>query len=461
MLNKFLFKQVDNTALVVFRIFFGLLIFFEGIGAILTGWVKRTLVDPEFTFTFIGFEWLTPIQQTLRNVVFHIPSLSGGDAIPVYGMYFYFFLMGVFGFLVMLGYRYKWSMAGFTVLWTAAYLMQKTSYNNHYYLLVLLCLLMLIVPAHHYASLDVKRNPSLKRNYMPNWCRWFFILQMLIVYTYASVAKLYPDWLSGDVTRNLMAGRKNFPIVGEFLQQEWVHYLLTYVGIGFDLLVIPMLLWKRTRIFAFVCAVVFHLFNSFVLHIGIFPYMSLALCLFFFEPKTIRNLFLRNKTIYTADNVIIPSYKNVLIVIASIYFVLQIALPLRHWTIPGDVLWTEEGHRLSWRMMLRSKVGYVQLRVVDPNSGVVVYENPSDHLTPKQARRLASNPDMLWQFVQYLKKEYNAKGKEVEIYAEGRVKANNSPYHRLYDPKVDLSKEEWSHFKHHDWLLPYVKAEKK
>ena len=47
MLNKFLFKQIDNTSLVVFRVFFGLLICLEGFGAILTGWVKRTFIDPE------------------------------------------------------------------------------------------------------------------------------------------------------------------------------------------------------------------------------------------------------------------------------------------------------------------------------------------------------------------------------------------------------------------------------
>ncbi|WP_316930169.1 HTTM domain-containing protein [Leeuwenhoekiella sp. MAR_2009_132] len=36
---------------------------------------------------------------------------------------------------------------------------------------------------------------------------------------------------------------------------------------------------------------------------------------------------------------------------------MQLELPLRHWIIKDDVLWTEEGHRLSWRMMLRSKGG--------------------------------------------------------------------------------------------------------
>ena len=49
MLNRWLFKQVDNSALVVFRVFFGLLITIEAWGAIFTGWIKRSFIEPQFT----------------------------------------------------------------------------------------------------------------------------------------------------------------------------------------------------------------------------------------------------------------------------------------------------------------------------------------------------------------------------------------------------------------------------
>ncbi|AXG69383.1 vitamin K-dependent gamma-carboxylase [Kordia sp. SMS9] len=459
MLTKFLYKQVDNTSLIVFRVFFGLLIGLEGFGAIATGWVKRTFIDPEFTFPFIGFEGiLTPMQQTLQKPLLDF-NLFGIEWLNMaeytYGFYFYFALMGICGFLVMIGYKYRWSIGIFTILWTAVYLMQKTSYNNHYYLLVLLCVFMWIVPAHQYLSVDVKKNPALKKNYMPNWVLVIFILQLFIVYTYASVAKMYPDWWSGEVTTNLMAGRKHVPIVGEFLQQKWIHNMLTYVGVAFDLLVIPGLLWKRTRVFFFVCSIVFHLFNSFVLHIGIFPYMSLALCLFFFEPKTIRNIFIKKKEIYTGNEVIVAPYSKIIVPIFVIYFISQILLPLRHWTYEDDVLWTEEGHRLSWRMMLRSKSGHVTLKVVNKENGDITYVRPKEYTSEKQARRVAVKPDMMWQFVQFLKKEFAKKGSDVAIYANGLVQVNNHPRQRLFNPDVDLAAEEWSHFSHHDWLLPF------
>ena len=53
MLNKFLFTRIANASLTVFRVIFGFLIAAEAFGAIFTGWVKRALIDPKFTFNFI------------------------------------------------------------------------------------------------------------------------------------------------------------------------------------------------------------------------------------------------------------------------------------------------------------------------------------------------------------------------------------------------------------------------
>src|SRR5690606_13101658 len=127
-MNKFLFKHIDNSGLIIFRVVFGLLITLEAFGAIATGWVRRVLITPEFTFSFIGFEWLQPL--------------------PGNGMYFYFALMGIFGLMVMLGYKYRLGIIGYTILWAGVYFMQKSSYNNHYYLLLLLLLFMAILPAN-------------------------------------------------------------------------------------------------------------------------------------------------------------------------------------------------------------------------------------------------------------------------------------------------------------------------
>jgi len=433
-LNTFLFKRIDNSALIVFRIFFGALIFLESVGAIFTGWIKRTLVDPDFTFSFIGFEWLQPL--------------------PGNGMYIYYAIMGLFGLLVMLGYKYRLSMIMYTLMWTATYLMQKASYNNHYYLLVLICAMMCFLPANRYASLDVKNKSVPEKHDMPRWCVLLIILQLIIVYTYASVAKLYPDWLDLTVAKNLMAARKHYYIIGDVIQEHWFHYIIAYAGIAFDLLIVPLLLWKRTRKWAFFAGIFFHLFNSIVFQIGIFPYLSLAFTLFFFEPKTIRNIFLKKKPYYNGDAVEVPSYKKPLLIIASIYFIIQIALPLRHWVIQDDVLWTEEGHRLSWRMMLRSKSGLTTYKVVDKNTNETTIVKLNDYLSPKQKRIASTKPDIMWQFAQRLKKEYAKKGQDISVFVTSKLSVNGKSYKPFINSEIDLAAVKWDAFKHADWILP-------
>ena len=433
-MNQFLFKRIDNSALIVFRVCFGLLCFLESVGAIATGWVKRTLIDPEFTFNFIGFEFLQPL--------------------PDNWMYVYYIVMGVFGLLIMVGYKYRFSVLMFALMWTVTYLMQKSSYNNHYYLLFLLSFIMVLLPAHRYASLDVKLNPNLKSISMPNWCRWIFIIQLFIVYTYASIAKIYPDWLDGSAVRLLMQSKAHFYIIGDILQKEWLHYFIAYSGILFDGLVIPFLLFKPTRKFAFFASVFFHLFNSAVFHIGIFPFLSLAFCLFFFDTKTIRNLFLKKKLFCEGNEILIPNYRTSLIFVFSIYFLVQIALPLRHHFIEDNVLWTEEGHRLSWRMMLRTKSGSISFRVIDKNTNNAIPVKLKDYLTSKQRRSLATKPDFIWQFVQRLKQKFNAENKSVAIYASAYVSVNGKPSKKFINPEIDLAQVNWNPFEHSNWILP-------
>ncbi|AXT21302.1 HTTM domain-containing protein [Flavobacteriaceae bacterium AU392] len=431
--SRFLFKYIDNSALIVFRIIFGLLIFLEAVGAIFTGWVKRTLIEPEFTFSFIGFEWLQPLP---------------GD-----WMYAYYLIMGIFGLFVMLGYKYRFSIIMFTILWTSTYLMQKASYNNHYYLLIILCLIMCILPANKYLSIDAKQNPDIKKDSMPQWCSFIFILQMGIVYTFASVAKWYPDWLDTSVIELLMRARKDYYIIGDLLQQKWVHYALAYLGITFDLLVVPLLLWKPTRKLAFIASLFFHLFNSIVFQIGIFPYMSIAIILFFYPPRTIKNIFLKKKEFYDKAEVIVPNYKPYFITLLIIYFSIQILLPLRHWTIKDDVLWTEEAHRMSWRMMLRGKNGYASYKVVDKNTNNVILIKLDDYLTRKQKHIASTKPDVIWQFSQRLKQEFALKGVDVAVYVNCRVRVNGKKFKQLIDPAVDLTSVKWNIFKHSDWIL--------
>jgi len=443
MLNRLLFQRIDNSSLIIFRIFFGILISLECFGAIATGWVNRNLIAPKFKFPFIDFDFLQPL--------------------PGNGMYFYFGIMGLMGICIALGFKYRASMITFTTMWTATYLMQKTAYNNHYYLLILISLIMCFFPAERSRSIDVKINPKIESNAMYAYIKWIVVLQLFIVYTYASIAKIYGDWLDFSTIAVLMHSKRNYWLVGDILQEPWIHTVIGSVGILFDLLIVPALLWKPTRKAAFFLSLFFHLFNSIIFQIGIFPYLSIAFSVFFFEPETIRKIFFKSKIPLTTSKVIIPNYKNILLIVAAVYFLTQLLLPVRHYTFEDDVLWTEEGHRMSWRMMLRSRQGKGRYKVVDKNTEEVFIINPKDYVSRSQERKIFAYPDFAWQFAQYLKKEFKEENRDVSVYLENsKISINRKPYEPFIDSKTDLAAETWYRTKHHSWILPspYIKSEK-
>jgi vitamin K-dependent gamma-carboxylase len=435
-MSERLFNGVDNSPLVAFRIIFGFLVICESWGAILTGWVKNAFITPQITFPFIDFPWLKPL--------------------PGYGMYGYFFVMGLMGFGIMLGYRYRLAAWGFAVMWAGVYFMQKTNYNNHYFLLLLLNILMALVPAHSDYSLDARRNPSIRNQTCPQWCLWLFIIQIGIVYTYAGVAKLHTDWLMAMPISIWFDAKAGYPIVGPLLAKEWFRYFVAWGGVAFDLFIFPALLWSRTRKWAFLACIFFHLFNSAVFQVGIFPYMGIAFCLFFFPGATIRRLFFRKSSFGAHVQAWwYPAWRKQLLVgFLLVWIAVQVALPLRHLLFPGQVNWTEEGHRMSWRMMLRAKSAQVEFLVEDKATAERWRVSPYRYLTPKQVVAVASRPDMCWQFVQILKREHLEKGQEVRIYAVGQASLNGRPYQRLYDPTVDLAAEPWSRTKASAWIVP-------
>ncbi|MCP4522484.1 MAG: HTTM domain-containing protein [Cytophagales bacterium] len=439
-MKNILFEEVDNSSLALYRMMFGFLLSAEGFGAIMTGWVRRVFVEPQYNFTAIGLEWMqTP---------------SG------YFMYGVYALLGILGICIMLGYHYRLSSILYFIIWTCVYLMQKSSYNNHYYLMVLLTGILIILPAHRYASLDAKRDPNIASDTCPRWITLFFILQLWIVYTYASLHKVYPDWLAGrtiglwfDYKAEVMP---ELAFMKGLLTNSDFQLVISYLGIAYDGLIIPLLLWKRTRWIGILASFGFHLFNSLVFQIGVFPYMSLIFLVFFFPVEVVQKRFFKKKVIEKS----IPTSaqkQNLIIGFLAIYFILQIGLPLRHHLFEGNVFWTEEGHKLSWRMMLRSKHGHANFYVINPETKKKKHIKLKKHFSEKQIRGIIKNPDMAWQAAQFLAKYYTEKHgfKEPEIRARIRVSLNGGPYRVLIDDDIDLAHTSWKLFSHNEWIHYY------
>ena len=432
-----LFHPVDNSPLVIFRVCFGFLLLYHCLSFILSGKVYENFIQPPFTFTYIGFEFLQPL--------------------PGNGMYIYFGVMAVLALLVMLGAWYRPAMIGFTLLWVIIYLMQKSNYNNHYYFILLLCCLMSAMPANACFSIDAKRSIITPTHTCPQWVSWLLIAQMAIIYFYSAINKFTPDWLSGKFIALQFSGFSTRHLLGPLYGSRLFQLFICYGSIIFELLIIPLLLWKKTRTPALFVYCGCHLFNAYTFRIGIFPWLCIAAALFFLDGEKLRGSFFKNsRPQISGDAVIIRKItaRRIFVYCLGIYLLFQVLLPMRSWFYPGNVFWTEEGYRMSWKMMLRKKAGKIHFKVSDTATGKIWDIDPAERFTRSHLNWLAVCPDIVWQYAQRLKKEFNGKGyPNVAVYAIDSVSLNNNPLQLLIDPAVDLTKVSWQPFSHSDWIL--------
>ena len=84
--------------------------------------------------------------------------------------------------------------------------------------------------------------------------------QVGLVYIFAGIAKLNPDWLfHAEPLRIWLYNSTDTPLIGSFLREAWVPYAMSWGGACFDLTIVGWLIWRRTRPFAHVVLVMFHI----------------------------------------------------------------------------------------------------------------------------------------------------------------------------------------------------------
>ncbi|RBP47697.1 vitamin K-dependent gamma-carboxylase-like protein [Roseimicrobium gellanilyticum] len=447
-LRERLFAPVDIAFLVFFRLGFAGIMLWEVYRYFSLGRIKPYYVDPGFHFKYYGFEWIEPW--------------------PGEGMYWHFTAMAVFATCMLVGFCYRLAAFLFACAFTFVFLQDQAHYLNHFYLVCLISFLMVLLPANCAWSIDAWMRPRLRSQVVPAWTLWLLRVQIGIVYFYGGLAKLGPDWLQGEPMRMWLADRASkFPRIEHYFSEEWFVYGFAYGGLLFDLLVVPLLLWRPTRWIGYLWALSFHLINNQLFNIGIFPWFMLCATLIYLPPDFPKRIwgFLRGKKWQPQAEALSPvgaaatagswSFgQRVLVSFLGLYLVAQCLIPFRHLLYPGDVNWTEEGHRFSWRMKLRGKDGEVVFKVVQKGTGRFWEFDPEGNLTKKQVDEMAGRPDMILQFAHHLAWAMSERGYgDVAVYAKAMVSLNGREPELLVDPMVDLAQVRRS-LAHSTWILP-------
>ncbi|MGY3795091.1 HTTM domain-containing protein [uncultured Aquimarina sp.] len=441
--NEYLKKYTEAAPLAVFRIFFGLMMLISIIRFWSYGWIDKLYIKPTFFFSYYGLDFIKPI---------------GNYTYLIFGV------CAIASICVMLGYQYRVAIITFFLSFTYIELMDKTTYLNHYYFISILSFLLIFLPANAYYSLDAKiKGKSFQK--VPVWTIDALKLLIGIVYFYAGLAKLNSDWLVRAMPLKIwLPSKYDIPLIGDLMQQEWMHYVFSYSGAIYDLTIPFLLLFRKTRVVAFGLVVIFHVLTRVLFPIGMFPYIMIVGATIFFGAQVhhrilgwISKIMKINKD-YFDSNISLVFTQNktkIITTILGLFFVIQLLLPFRFLLYPGELFWTEEGYRFSWRVMLMEKAGYANFKIVNAETGKRFYVDNDDFLTAFQQKQMATQPDFILEYAHYLKAHFEKQGHQnVQIFVESYVALNGRLSTQYIDPNVDLGKQKES-FKHKTWIIPF------
>lgn len=427
------FAPIDISTIVLFRIVFGFTLFIEGFRYWRNEWFDYGWVQPTYHFTVYGFGWLRTFDPLLTTL-----------SLP---------LLGLSSLGIAIGFCYRLSATVFFTLFTYLFLLEQTEFQNHFYLVVLLAFTLIFLPAHKALSVDALLRPKLRSNTAPAWALALLGFHIALPYFYGGVAKISPDWLAGEPLRLWSRYNIDVPLIGPLITSEPGIYLLSYGGLFFDLLIVPLMLWRVTRIPAYLVALMFHITNSFVFNIGMFPWFMILATLLYFPPSWPRRVLalvpkLRHlaptagERDTDATHVTLGRSDKVLAIFIGAYVVFQILFPLRHFLYPGPHIWTEEGALMSWNMMLHDKDSELTYKVTNTKTGQEARIRLVEYITPKQYTVMSTNPILIHRFALHLaelQRDLNLPAIEVRV--EARVSLNGRPMQNIIDPTIDLAQQ--------------------
>jgi vitamin K-dependent gamma-carboxylase len=430
-----LLEPRDAASLAVFRFLFGTILCLSSVRFLWNGWVERFYVRPTFFFKYWGFEWVEVLPEPWMTAAYVAMAVLGG--------------------FVAVGFLYRVSIVALFVIFTYVELIDVTNYLNHYYLVSLLAFLMCFLPLHRAYSVDAWIWPSRFQPTVPAWMLYLMRFQIAVVYFYAGIAKLQPDWLLHAQPLGIwLAARTETPLIGGLLALPAMPHIMSWAGFLNDTLVVPFLLWKRTRPYAFATVFFFHLCTHLLFVIGVFPFLMVSGATLFFDADWPRKLARRVRGLApvrasspepstrTEQTPPAGQWSAAAALLVALYCVVQAGMPLRAFLYPGDVLWHEQGMRYSWRVMVREKNGSIRYRVRWDGSGREVQVSPSQYLTSHQEREMSGQPDLILQLARHIAADFEARGhRNVEVRADALVSLNGRRAAPMIDADANLADE--------------------
>lgn len=384
------------------------------------GWIHTQYIAPKVHFSYFGFDWLPYPSETV--------------------IYLLFFSLFISSLGILIGLFYRISTLIFFVSFNYIELLDKSYYLNHYYFVSLISLLLLILPANKNYACDAFIFKKHISTFVPAWTINILKFQLFVVYFFAGIAKINPNWLLEALPLRLwLPAHNDMPFIGFLLNYKEIAYVFSWVGMLFDVFIVFFMINAKTRILAYISIIVFHSFTGYLFQIGVFPLiMSGCMLVFFstnFHKKIVQKFYIQSH-----DNQIYKPSKSHVFCMLILYIIFQVFFPFRYLCYNKNLFWTEQGYRFSWRVMLIEKAGTATFYVTNPHNNREGMVDNADFLNIQQEKQMAFQADMILQYAQMLKKHYsNIYQKEIKkIRAEVYVTLNGSESKMFFSPNLNL-----------------------
>lgn len=465
-------RPTDPASLGIFRFLFGMLMALD--------------ITQERGLSHLDYKFLDGAP------VCRFPLFNFLKPLPMDWMYFVYFVMFLGAVGIMLGLFYRLACLMFISTYWYVFFLDKTAWNNHSYLYGLIGFQLTLMDANRYWSLDGLRNPRKRNVHVPLWNYTVVRAQIFIVYFIAGVKKLDADWVEG-YSMKYLAHHWLFEPFKMVLPVELVNLGVVHVGgLILDLTAGYLLFFDATRPVTFFFVSYFHCMNSQLFSIGMFSYTMLSTSPLFCYPDWPRRFFGRfpeflqpvlpltspppglsfscvyrdpasdsgrqdgRDESHTVSKSSTPGFKHKLGVIFTIVYIAeQLFLPYSHFITQGYNNWTNGLYGYSWDMMVHARSHqHVKITYRDSVTGEVGYLNPGVFT---QSRRWKDHGDMLKQYATCLSQnlpQFNIS--DPEIYFDIWVSINDRFQQRIFDPRIDIVKADWSPFRPNPWLMPLL-----
>ncbi|XP_051540090.1 vitamin K-dependent gamma-carboxylase [Myxocyprinus asiaticus] len=462
-------RPTDPASLGIFRFLFGMLMALD--------------ITQERGLSHLDYKYLDGAP------VCRFPLFNFLKPLPMDWMFFVYFVMFLGAVGIMLGCFYRLACLMFISTYWYVFFLDKTAWNNHSYLYGLIGFQLTLMDANRYWSLDGLRTPKKRNIHVPLWNYTVLRAQIFIVYFIAGVKKLDADWVEG-YSMKYLAHHWLFDPFKLILPVELVSLMVIHGGgLILDLTAGYLLFFDATRPVTIFFVSYFHCMNSQLFSIGMFSYTMLATSPLFCYPDWPRRFFGRfpeflqpvlplvspppspsSSCVYpnlpsgsgeqdegnAAPKTSTPSFKHKLGAIFTILYIAeQLFLPYSHFITQGYNNWTNGLYGYSWDMMVHSRSHqHVKITYRDTVTGELGYLNPGVFT---QSRRWKDHGDMLKQYATCLSQNlprFNIT--DPEIYFDIWVSINDRFQQRIFDPRVDIVKADWSPFRPNSWLMPLL-----